>query len=210
MAEPIPSRELEPLVERLHGAANILVLGSSFDGHTSNVCADLCAGIDPPSATVLGVTYRRSPAEWVDDWQRHAGTAPAHGHVIGVGDWQQSTTPTAGGPDRWSMETVERASDLTRLGIGLSEFLAGARDSSTVEEIRVCFDSVTALLQYADVKRTFQFLHVVTGRVKSAEAVAHYHLDPAAHDEQTLATLRGLFDAIVEVDDAGEWTLQRR
>jgi hypothetical protein len=75
------------------------------------------------------------------------------------------------------------------------------------EHIVFCFDGVTSLLQYADLQRAFRFLHVVTGRVKTVGGVGHYHLDPEAHDTQTLATLKGLFDAVIEVEDDGTWTI---
>jgi len=207
MAEPVAGRDTAALSERLHGAANILVLVPSFGGDTSDVCTDLCAGADPPSATVMSVTYRQSPSEWIETWESNTETSPAHGMVIGVGDQPDSGLD---GTDHWTVENVENASDLTGLGIKLSEFLTRANESESVDQLRLCFDSVTALLQYANVKQTFRFLHVVTGRVKSANAVAHYHLDPAAHDQQALATLKGLFDAVVEVDDTGEWTVQTR
>jgi hypothetical protein len=77
------------------------------------------------------------------------------------------------------------------------------------EQIAVCFNSVTSLLQYADLQRAFRFLHVVTGRVKTVGGVGHYHLDPDAHDSQTLATLKGLFDAVVEVEEDGSLSVQR-
>ncbi len=213
MAEPVASRETTSPSKRLNGAANILVLEPSFGSTTRGVCMDLLTDEDPPSATVLGITYRQSPSEWIDDWEAHTETAPAQGMVLSVGDWTASTVSSGRGPDtvdRWSVEVIENASDLTGLGIELSEFLENAHEAETVDRPRLCFDSLTALLQYADLKRVFRFLHVVTGRVKSANGVGHYHLDPDAHDEQTLATIKGLFDAVVEVDETGEWSAKTR
>lgn len=210
MAEPVAGREATPS-KRLSGAANILVLEPSFERSTSGVCTDLLAGEDPPSATVLGITYRQSPAEWISVWETYTGTTPAHGMVIGVGDRSAPTADSpSNGADRWTVETVENASDLTGLGIELSGFLETATEAESVARPRLCFDSLTALLQYADLKRAFRFLHVVTGRVKTANGIGHYHLDPDAHDEQTLATIKGLFDAVVEIDDSGEWTIKTR
>ena len=85
--------------------------------------------------------------------------------------------------------------------------MASAADEN--EHIAVCFNSITSLLQYADLQRGFRFLHVVTGRVKTVGGVGHFHIDPDAHDAQTLATLKGLFDAVVEVNDDGSWDVQR-
>jgi hypothetical protein len=62
----------------------------------------------------------------------------------------------------------------------------------------VCFGSLTKLLQYVDLKTAFRFLHVMTRQVKQVGAVAHFHIAPDAHDEQTLATIQSLFDRIVD------------
>jgi len=211
MAEPVARRESPSASQRLSDAANILVMEPSFGRPTSDVCLDLLAGEDPPSATVLGITFRQSPEEWIKDWETHTGTAPATGMVLSVGDRSGHGVTAGRAPEtagRWSVETIEHPSDLTRLGIELSEFLASAHDADAVDQPRLCFDSLTTLLQYADLKRTFRFLHVVTGRVKAAHGVGHYHLDPDAHDDRTLATIKRLFDAVLEVDETGEWSVQ--
>lgn len=62
----------------------------------------------------------------------------------------------------------------------------------------VCFHSVTALLQFAELPRVFRFLYTLASRVASSGARAHYHLDPNAHDEQTVTALTPLFDAVVQ------------
>lgn len=41
-------------------------------------------------------------------------------------------------------------------------------------------------------------------RIEAVDGFAHYHMDPTAHDEKALATLRSLFDAVVELKD-GAW-----
>jgi hypothetical protein len=214
MAEQVPGHETTSLGSTVSGAANILVLAPSFANETRHICTDLLAGDDPSSAHVIAVTHTRSPEGVVADWHDHASTPPARGHVISVGD--RTATP---GTDEdgaaevappWTVDNVENPGNLTGLGIALSESLQEHTYAGDGPGTRLCFDSLTVLLQYADVKRAFRFLHVVTGRVKTADGVGHYHLDPAAHDQQTLATIKGLFDAIVTVDEAGEWTVQTR
>lgn len=69
----------------------------------------------------------------------------------------------------------------------------------------MCFHSITALLQYADLSCVFRFLHVLTRHVDTVDGVAHYHIDPTAHDAQTLATIETLFDTVIEYED-GDWT----
>lgn len=212
MAEQVPTRESTSLTEKVSEATNILVMTPSFADGTSEICTGLLAGDDSTSATVSGITYTKSPDAWIDEWQRHADTPPARGLVIGVGNRGHIAVADDSGPadSVWQTESIEQPGDLTQLGITLSEFLDTVSGADATVSPRLCFDSLTALLQYADLKRAFRFLHVVTGRVQSANAVGHYHLDPDAHDEQTLATITGLFDAIVETDERGEWTVKTR
>jgi hypothetical protein len=88
------------------------------------------------------------------------------------------------------------------LGIKLSQCLSAWEGDANRTTVR--FDSLTTLLQFAELKRVFRFVHVLLGRIDSANAVGYFHLDPAAHGDQTLATLRGLFDAVYELED-GTW-----
>ncbi len=106
------------------------------------------------------------------------------------------------------MESVTSPGDLTGIGIKVGGFL----DDWTREgnELRLCFHTLTTFLQYADLRSVYQFVHALTGRVRAAGGQAHYHLDPAAHDRRTVNTLMGLFDAVVEPDAAGGWTVKRR
>jgi len=195
----------EPDLSELEGAANILLLAPSLGSHGTDAGTKLLARTEPGETNVLAVTYTETPSEFVGRWDEVTAASPARGGVVAVGESEQSIDDPA-----WAVRTVENPSDLTGVGIELSELLSGmASAAGDDEHIAVCFNSITSLLQYADVQRAFRFLHVVTGRVKTVGGVGHYHLDPEAHDRQTLATLKGLFDAVVEVDDDGNWDIQR-
>ncbi len=188
----------------LSGVSNVLLLAPSF-GTRSDACLDLLTQSPPERTNVIAVTFTKSPAEWVEEWESHAGASPARGGIVSVGQADAAVDDPA-----WAVTTVENPGDLTGIGIELSELLSGvASTADDGDQLVVCFDSVTSLLQYADLQRTFRFLHVVTGRVKTVGGVGHYHLDPEAHDSQTLATLKGLFDAVAEVGEDGAWELQR-
>ena len=64
----------------------------------------------------------------------------------------------------------------------------------------VCFDPFGALLQYTDREQAFQFVHTLGERCAESAAAMHFHLDPAAVDERTVATLSLPMDAVVDVD----------
>jgi hypothetical protein len=193
-----------PPLPELEGVSNVLVLAPSMGSGKRDACLELLTQTPPASTNVLSVTFTQSAAEWIEDWNDRAGEPPARGGIVAIGQQE------AEGDADWRVATVENPSDLTGIGIELSELLskiAGAAGDD--EPLTACFDSITSLLQYADLQRTFRFLHVVTGRIKTVGGVGHFHIDPAAHTDQELATLKGLFDAVVEVDEDGEFSVTR-
>ena len=194
-----------PDLSALSGVSNVLLLAPSLGGHSDEVCFDLLAERPPSETNVLVVSYTQTPGELIEDWDTHVGVPPVRGGVVSVGQGEAGSDEAS-----WAVKPVENPSDLTGVGIELSELLSGmASAADENEHIAVCFNSITSLLQYADLQRGFRFLHVVTGRVKTVGGVGHFHIDPDAHDAQTLATLKGLFDAVVEVNDDGSWDVQR-
>lgn len=95
---------------------------------------------------------------------------------------------------------------LAELGIVISEeietFEAIAGELAP-SELRVCFDSLTALLADYETDEIFRFLHVLIGRICSVRAMAHFHL-PLEYDSAPVQRLAPLFDAVIElrvVDD---------
>lgn len=177
--------------------------------------ADYCLAAEnaapPAESNVLSVTLNESADAVAERWIRCVGRLPGQLAVITVGDTNRGAAATDGGggpsgPSGYDMSTavVSSPGDLTGLGIKLSQCLSAWDDHD--DETTVRFDSLTTLLQFADLKRSFRFIHVLTGRISSAGAVGYFHLDPGAHDEQTLATLRGLFDVVLERQDDGKWT----
>lgn len=197
--------EDQPDLTELSEVSNVLLMAPSLGGQGQEVCLNLLSQTPPSETNVLTITYTDTPPEWVEHWTDHAGVSPVRGGVVSIGQAEASVDDPS-----WAVKTVENPSDLTGIGIELSELLSGmATAAADDEEIAICFNSVTSLLQYADLQRAFRFLHVVTGRVKTVGGVGHYHLDPEAHDRQTLATLKGLFDAVVEVNEDGTWEIQQ-
>jgi len=194
----------EDKLSELADVSNILLLAPSLGGQGADVCLDVLSRTKPSETNILTITYTDTPQEWVDNWIDHAGVSPLRGGIVGIGQADNAVDDPS-----WAVKTVENPSDLTGVGIELSELLSGmATAADDDEHIAVCFDGITSLLQYADLQRAFRFLHVVTGRIKTVGGVGHFHLDPEAHDRQTIATLKGLFDAVIEVTEDGSWTLQ--
>jgi hypothetical protein len=180
--------------DQLDGTTNVLLAEPPM-GQGRNLCSSLLLD-QHPSPSVLFVTYTRSPADCLaqlDD----------HDHVENVGIITVGDGSTAGVDDEVVTESVSTASDLTGLGIAIGQFL-----SEWGGPVFVCFDSVTSMLQYVDIKTAYEFLHAVTGQIRAAGATSHFHIDPNAHDDRHVASITSLFDAKVSLE--GETTVRTR
>lgn len=208
MSERVESDDGTPDFSSLEDASNVLLLAPSFGSQGDDACLSLLTQSPPERTNVLAITYSESPSEFVARWTGGTETPPARGGIVGVGIGENEANAVA--DSDWVVRGVENPGDLTGVGIELSELLSGMATGDD-RAIAVCFNNLTSLLQYADLQRTFRFLHVVTGRVKTVGATGHYHIDPDAHDRQTMATLTGLFDAVVEFDEDGDsgWKIKR-
>jgi hypothetical protein len=139
----------------------------------------------------------------------HDRTQPARRGLISVGDRMRSAAasdePAFGGAI--AQDAIADPSNLQRLGTSMSEFCQ--RWDGEGYEIRVCFHSLTALLEHASPDVVFQFCHVLAKRLSSVDADAHFHVDPAEHSRELLETFESIFDATVDegpatsVDDDG-------
>ena len=197
-AEPGDSNTL-PTVPN---AANTLLLAPSVGSQSRELFLDIVTRSPASQTHVLIVTYTDSPRTWIQAWNAHADEPPASGNIVAVGQPEEE-----GEHEPWEVATVSNHGDLTGTGIELSGMLSDmVADATDDQTVVMCFDSITMLLQYADLQRSFRFLHVVTGRIRNADAHAYYHMNPGAHDTQAKATLSGLFDALVEHKE-GQWTI---
>ncbi|WP_135364823.1 DUF7504 family protein [Halosimplex halophilum] len=175
------------LHSELADARTVLLSAPSMTGGEAEACTDLLIPSNPADATALWVTFRGDATDCVDQWVGETGERPADATVVVVGESPGSR------PDGVAVEHVSSPSDLTGLGITIGELL-----SEWETPPAVCFDSLTAMLQYVDVETAYEFLHAITGQLYAADARAHFHIDPTAHDRTTVDSIASLFDAVVE------------
>lgn len=199
-----PGARKDSLFDDLARARSILLLSPTLSETGRDTCFDLCQPTDPKEENVLIISYRQSADGALRDWRDYVGTPPAKMKLITMDESQG--TATNGGVTVEEYKThvdtsVEHPSDLTGLGIALSQQLE--RWGQSDQEIALCFDSITVMLQYVDIQTVFRFLHVAINRLRAVDAVGHFHMDPGAHDKQVISRLAQLFDAIVEVNDDG-------
>lgn len=196
----------EALRTELGNATNTLFLSSQVDPHSDEVCMELLGITEPQAGTVLSVIFTRSLTDRLCSWEQHIDPSATDAVFIDVGQTSPSQSERQlldlfGSVD---IETVRSLHDLTGLGTAITGQLEARNENRTA----VCLQSLTALLQYVDADRVYRFLDALTTWLDSIDVVAHYHLDPDAHDEQTFDRLRPLFDAVVRPTDEGGFTVQ--
>lgn len=184
---------------------NVLLLAPSMS-RGQDVCPTV--GTAPADGSNLLVVLLNGPiASRLDRWRRHEGL-PDEVRVVcceetrGATTAADGTTVTTVADAAIPIRTVSSPANLTALGLAIEGHLdAWAGDGTRVD---VCFDSLTTLLHYVDVKRAFRFLHTLTSGIRGTDGLAHFHIDPNAHDERTLAVVESLFDATYRYDGAAD------
>lgn len=175
------------------------------------ICTDLgSVGGDRPG-NVLWISYTKSPDEQLRRWRSNGGCEPANIGIVSVGDTTRSAAAAGGGSGPANgrpIESVSNPNDLTGLGIAINKYLERWRDEDG--PTTVCFDSLTALLQYADLETAYEFLHILVGRVYAADATIHFHMDPGAHDDETVESVVSLVDAVIELSFDGDPDVRTR
>ena len=70
------------------------------------------------------------------------------------------------------------------------------------------------LFQYASSRDIYQFLHVLTTRLRTNGGEVQVYLDPVVEDDRTIERLKSLFDVVIEYDRSGDgesdWMVRRR
>lgn len=182
---------------------NVLVLEPSLSSVTTERCIDQVEALGVTETPILDLTFTDSPDSRIETWRRRLTAPPPAVEVLAVGQTRGTAEPVEsprrfGDDGRFGTRTVDDPRDLTGIGIAVSETLDRW---STWDRAVGRVGELTTLLQYADESTVFRFLHVLTSRLKQANAVSFYRLAPEAHDEQTVGTLFQLFDDAIRVDD---------
>jgi len=193
--------------EPLPADGDVLLLAPSIGWNERRACTDLLGRHSLDITNALHVLYVESPAERYETVAAQLPHHPAETAVITVGTGGPVAKRGPAPPHNdYYVETVPDPADLTGLGMALEDCLAAWHGDGY--DVSICFDSVSILLQYAEPDRAYRFLDDLTTRLGVVGAAGHFHLDPAAHDDRTVARLASLFDSVLEVSSDGERTIR--
>lgn len=162
-----------------------------------------CSGLlhAPGATNHLLVTYTQSADGRVRDWRRGRTDGVANLAIVAVGDLTRSTgsADVDAGPVS-PITGIADPTDLSALGRTVSRRIDAWEhtDATTV----VCFDSLDMLVRHVGARRTYKFLHVLTARLSTLDARAHFHLSRHHHDDETVTRLASLCDSTLDATDA--------
>jgi hypothetical protein len=196
----------EALLELVGGTANVLVSGPPGSSAGERLCSRLMASRTDEPVNLLVVTVGESPGERLSVLQNYLDTPVGETAVVDVQTYSREVSYDGyDGPVE--VKTVSNAQDLRRIGIVISKLLSQLDD--VPGETTMCLHSLSDLLSLTeDQQRVFRFVHLLRGRVQSAGARSHYHIDPAAHPAETLSTFQSLFDTVIQFDEDGSVSLR--
>lgn len=100
-----------------------------------------------------------------------------------------------------AVERVGSPGDLTGISVETAKLMRYFEEEGTTD-VRHGLVSITTMLQYLDVSTVFRFLHVYTRRIADTRGLGIFTLDGPAHDTQTVNTISGEFDGVIEVREA--------
>ncbi len=192
--------DVGPLETEIEPGSNVLISGPSMSGKRDLALDVLAEGTDGGEGSIFVTT--KDGADRV--LELYEDRTPYQGKPVAVVD---CVTRQQGVGDVREDDRIKYASspvDMTRIGIQLSEFLEAFYQERNIRQNRVALHSLSTLLMYSDLQTVFRFLHVFTGRIQSVDGLGLYVIDSSAHDDQTMNTLKQLFDGVVRLDEDGE------
>ena len=117
----------------------------------------------------------------------------------------KSSTP--GITDTNRLMFVASPTDLTGIGIKFSKMVELIFDGDFSDgesglfppPVRFCVNSVSTLLMYRKLEILYQFLHVLTSKLKKIDGVGFYLLNKESFDEKTVSLIKQLMTGVIEV-----------
>ena len=181
---------------------NLLVSGPPLSGKRRLALSILAHGTNKGEGAIV-VTTKDNAKRILTEYESLLGSAAVDTTNLGIVDCVTKQHGTVDFIDDDRIRYVSSPVDMTGIGIDISELLKEFYVERKIQQNRILLYSLSTLLMYSNLQTVFRFLHVFTGRVQSADALGIYVIDSTAHDDQTLNTLKQLFDGIVEVSEEG-------
>ena len=191
--------QIDEISGGFEAGTNILILAPPMS-YAEQLAYALTKPLTGEYAIVLSTNERA--AEVVDAFK----LAGADKRFTGVIDAiTKSSTPSIGDTQR--LMFVSSPTDLTGIGIKFSNMIETIFEGDFSEgetglfppPIRFCVNSISTLLMYRRLEVLYQFLHVLTAKLKKIEGVGIYLLNSESFDDKTLSLVKQLMNCVIEI-----------
>ena len=190
-------KELDDLTGGIKEGTNLMLIGPSMSGKDDLLNKIVHSGLVENEPSIIVST--RDTGERILEWFTEKSVEIDNAD-IGIVD---CVTKTLGIPAD-DVPHIKRASspvDLTGIGVRISQYLEEFLVKKQASGVRLCMNSLCTILMYSNLQTVFRFLHVYTGRVKAANSLGIFVVEDEMHDPQTIATLKQLFDGMIEIKE---------
>ncbi|MCX9010564.1 MAG: recombinase RecA [Candidatus Methanoperedens sp.] len=189
-------KELDNAIGGIKKGLNIMLIGPPMSGKEVILYNIMYYGATKNENAIITVTTRESATHILEWFEERKLTLPPS--RIGIVD---CVTKTLGGEavENGNIKIASSPVDLTGIGVKISQFLDEYFMKKNIRRIQLHINSLSTILMYSNLQTVFRFLHVFTGRIKATGALGVYVIESGMHDDQAIATLKQLFDGMIEI-----------
>ncbi|MCE8423013.1 MAG: recombinase RecA [Candidatus Methanoperedens sp.] len=189
-------KELDAEIGGIKKGSNIMLIGPPMSGKEVILYNIMYHGAVRNENAVISVTTRESANNIIEWFKENNLILPMS--RIGIVD---CVIKTLGGAvnENESIKIASSPVDLTGIGVKISQFFEEFFMKKNIKKNQLHINSLSTILMYSNIQTVFRFLHVFTGRIKAAGAIGIYVIESGMHDDQSIATLKQLFDGMIEV-----------
>ncbi|MCZ7372083.1 MAG: recombinase RecA [Candidatus Methanoperedens sp.] len=189
-------KELDNAIGGIKKGSNIMLIGPPMSGKEVILYYIMYNGAVKNENAVITVTTRESATHILEWFKENKLVLPLS--RIGIVD---CVTKTLGGAavENENIKIASSPVDLTGIGVKISQFFEEYFMKKNIRKTQLHINSLSTILMYSNIQTVFRFLHVFTGRIKAAGALGIYVIESGMHEDQAIATLKQLFDGMIEI-----------
>ncbi|MCZ7357870.1 MAG: recombinase RecA [Candidatus Methanoperedens sp.] len=193
--------ELDNAIGGIRNGTNIMLVGPPMIQKEIILYNIMFHGAEINENALITVTTHESPTQILEWFKENKMVLPLS--RIGIIDCITKSI----GVTAIETENIKFASspvDLTGIGVRISQFFEDFLMKKKLLKIQLHINSLSGILMYSNIQTVFRFMHVLTGRVKAAGALGIFVIEVGMHDDHTIATLKQLFDGIIEIKEEND------
>jgi KaiC/GvpD/RAD55 family RecA-like ATPase len=189
-------KDLDNAIEGIKGGSNILMIGPPLCGKEYILYHIMHHGAANENA-IINVTTRETATHVLEWFKKNNLNLPLD--RIGIIDCV-TKTPSGEVVMNENIKIASISGGMTGIGLKISQFFDDFFIKKKIQKNQLYINSLSTFLMDSNAQTVFRFLHVITKRIKSIGGLGIYLIDGGMHNEQEIATLRQLFDGIIEIE----------